>query len=620
MCGIAGIVDASRPAIERERIVHMMLQYVVRRGPDASAVKSLGPATFGCRRLAIVDLAGGAQPRVNDGRSMFTMNGEIFNYNELVPARTVKGDTEALHHALDEGGSWDRKAEGQYALGYFNLSDRSLLLARDSNGILPLYFAHLGNGLLFGSDARSFRAAGFELDLEPSTAVSAAVLWGAPSGCSVFRGVQQVRRGEMVRLSMETSPIKSVSRKLDDQSGTASATSDLVPQLQVALQDAVEARVPQEVPYAVLLSGGLDSTAIAALALTCIRRPACAYGIGFDSDDLDESVYQHTAADSIGLELRSIQLDARSLIEALEETVLAVGAPLVRTAPIASLLLARLIHADGIKVVMSGEGADEYFGGYQIYKDALFFSEWDGRNLDSARRYAQLVSSAPGEQRRVEPAFLEAVQAWHNDSQFSSHKQRWVLTSRSLGRLLSPEVCGESPYAAATGLLLDSMPESTLPDSLLDRARMIECETLLQGTLLAQQSDRVMMRYSVEARYPFLASKVRALALGADWSELIDAKWTEKAILRESLAALAPAKIVGRTKQAYAAPTQAMFATDNGEYFADLMQGLDDRGWLRSGASDWLVRRVRSSRPMSVYDDVSIVWLASSEILMRSLE
>lgn len=617
MCGIAGVSSRTLNLAARERLTRSMLDTLADRGPDEAAIGSLGSATFGVARLTIVGGWQGAQPSFRDERSALALNGELFNHRDVALAHGLvdsHSDTAVVHDLLDLDSDLLFEQDGQFSLAY--AIDGTVTLARDRSGILPLYYLVDGSDFFFASSIEALRATSRTIRLDPSAAFAATVLWGSPSSRSVYDAVAQVPRGGQA-IWNEANGDLTVRRFIGANSRGAKAIDAAL--VEWRLRKAVDARIPTDVPYACLVSGGLDSAAIAAIACQSARRPNRAYGLVFDDEALNEGVFQEAVCERLDLELRQIRVSAADLAETFVQAVRSAEAPLLRTASVSNYLLAQAIHRDGLRVVLSGEGADEYFGGYELFKVTSFRSQWDGQINSFATEFFSHLEGLPGERRAIEPAYYAKYLDTQSDP-FFSHRIRWTATGANLARLLvADRVRTESQ--AYLDYLLPDIPQNFSDYDLLDRARFLEVETFLQSSLLGQQSDRMFMANSVECRYPFLAPQVLDAALVASWSQLVASDWREKAVLKDAVAGLVPPTILNRTKQAFAAPTTSMFRCNEGrEIFGELFDRLDRANvpWIKNGAVPWMANRVMGSSRLSTYDEISALWLCSISVLLAS--
>src|SRR4051794_8238538 len=369
MCGLAGIVRARADAPVDEDALLRMARALRHRGPDGFGLALDPGAGLVSTRLAIVDLPGGWQPMAGAGGALLAFTGEVFNHVELRAQLSgarfeTTSDTEVLLRLLEhEGVGALERVNGDFALAYWEPAARRLTLARDRFGVRPLHYAARPDGsLAFASEAKALFASGEvvpEPDLEGLDEVF--TLWSPRAPRTCFAGVSQLRpgsllvwqRGRTVREAQWWSP------RADGEEG---ALGEL-------LEDSVRLRMRADVPVGTYLSGGLDSSLITALAQRASDHPLRTFSIAFADPRYDERAHQERAAAAIGSEHHVLEAGPRDIAGAFPDAVWHCETPLVRTAPVPLMLLARRAREAGITVVATGEGADELFWGYDLFKE-----------------------------------------------------------------------------------------------------------------------------------------------------------------------------------------------------------------------------------------------------------
>jgi asparagine synthase (glutamine-hydrolysing) len=625
MCGIAGLTAPTARASDRPR-VEAMLAALAHRGPDEQRAVPLGAAVLGTARLALVDKPTSQQPMVDpSGRYALAFNGEIYNFRQLraeLEATGVRfqtsGDTEVLLHALARWGvDALPRLRGQFAVAFWDSAERAMLLGRDRFGIVPLYWAALAGGIAFASEVTALRAAGLSTPLAPRDVVDAGVLWGLHPGRSVYAGVRSVPPGCSVTVRdgvADERPYWSFDYAAERDPGTL---ADQAERLAGLLGTAVARRVPEYGTPAVLLSGGLDSSAVTGL----LRRevgdvPVDSYSIEFASAVLDESGFQQTAVRAFRTTHHTVVADddtvAGTLVHAIEHAEM----PLVRTAPAASIGLAARIEANGTRAVLSGEGADEMFCGYDLFKVAWIRDRWSRDPTDP--RWPRLLEDALAQQRGmgrvVERAFYEQGIDERSDPVFS-HQNRWRSSARLL-QYMAPEWRASIGAEDVLDGVRDRLPERYHGWSVVEQAQYLESTYFLSTALLASQCDRPYMAHSIEARYPFLDEDVVDFALTLPLESKL-AGLDEKAVLKVATADVVPDSIRTRVKQPYTAPEGDVFRSHAGEALLDTYASeaaLGKHGLFDPARVAWLVAKLRRGRT-SYYDDLAILWVLSTQVL-----
>lgn len=627
MCGIVGLVPGTDPLGHVGR-VEAMLDAVAHRGPDERRTLCVDGAVLGTARLALVDRPGSSQPMVL-GSSALAFNGEIYNFRPLRAELEAlgerfetDGDTEVLLHALVRWGvEVLPRLRGQFAVAFWDGSRGELLLARDRFGIVPLYWAEDGADLVVASEVKALRAGGLAARLSVPDVVDAGMLWGLHPGRSAFAGVRSVVPGSYVRLRRGAPPYESrywQFRFADQRDG--SAPSVQAARLAALLKDSVGRRMPADGDPAVLLSGGLDSSAVAGALRTVVPGGLVrSYSIRFTSPELDESAAQAVAVAAFGTQHAEVMCDDQAVAGELVLAVQHAELPLVRTAPAASVLLARLVAASGTRAVLSGEGADELLCGYDLFKLAALRTRPELAPDDQTFR--RLLREVLGQEvvrgRSVSPVFFDQGTD-DADDLLLSHLQRWRASARLLG-YLAPR------WRAALGAqeVLDGVRRRLPPEcagwSTTERAQYLEVTYFLPSALLASQCDRPFMASGVEARYPFLDEDLVDYVLTLPERAKLDGL-REKVVLRDASVELVPPVLRERPKQPYTAPEGELFRSATGDALLETYaspQAVDRHGVFDAGRVAWLVAKLRRGRT-SFFDDLALLWVVSTQILAET--
>lgn len=612
MCGIAGLVAASPAQSPDEETLKRMAAMLMHRGPDGYGLYRDDWAGLAHTRLSIVDLEGGAQPMTNEnGRLWVTFNGEIFNHVELRRELEEKGhrfatrcDTEVIVHAFEEWGTeaWAR-FNGQFAFALWDSWRRTLWLVRDRLGILPLFYARSGERLAFASEIKAVFASGIVTPRFSATRLAQVFIqWSvAPQG-AVFHDIREVPPGTAIAFSPDLGAIEQRWWQPDFSADPALhdlSLDEAADRLEERLSEAVRLRLRADVPVAVYVSGGLDSAVIAALARRQDAAPVHSFGVGFADPAFDESEHQLRLADTLGTRHHTIHVDGADIAETMADTVWHAETPLLRTAPAPLQRLSALVRQTGLRVVLTGEGADELFAGYDLFKQDAVRRFW-ARQPDSVARPALL-----GRIHAFETSGAKDSPMWRHFFRqgfdqvfdpFYAHRIRWRNTAWGL-RLLNPRL-----REAATENTFDTaIAEGLTPGwwrwSPLARAQAVEVMTFLTPYLLASQGDRVAMANGVEARYPFLDPAVVAEAAALP-DRLKRLGLRDKLVLRRLAARLLPADFVRRPKRPYRAPTTSpLFGADAPRWVSDLLtpDALARYDLVDATAVDTLVRRAREA-------------------------
>ncbi|MBU1948964.1 MAG: asparagine synthase (glutamine-hydrolyzing), partial [Candidatus Eisenbacteria bacterium] len=505
MCGIAGIVNFRGDAPPETASLRRMAGALRHRGPDAFGVYRDKIAGLAHARLSIIDLVTGQQPLCNENEKLWiTFNGEIYNYVELRRQLVDLGhsfrtqsDTEVIVHAYEE---WGHEAfarfNGQFAFALWNSESKKLILARDPHGIRPLYICRHKSSLFFASEVKAIFAAEPSIPraFDPEGLEETFTFWSIVPPQSIFRGIEELPPGCIQTYTAEGMAEKRFYEPHYPHDGAHSfqgSIDEATEAVREVLEEAVRLRILRsDVPVGCYLSGGLDSSLVAALGLGVKGDKFCTYSLRFEDAEFDETDYQRIMADRLGSEHHEVMVSRRDIAEAFPLVVLHTERPILRTAPTPLFLLSKLVHDSNIKVVLTGEGADEMFAGYDLFREAKvrrFWarqpeSEWRPRLLE--RLYPYLARS-PVTTRNLATAFFGRDLAHWREPGFS-HGPRWQTTA-ALKRLLSPEIRTAVAGRDVATELLASFPAAFHKWSFLAQDQYLECRTLLSGYLLSSQ-------------------------------------------------------------------------------------------------------------------------------------
>ena len=557
------------------------------RGPDGTGLYQDGRFGMVSTRLAIVDLARGDQPLSNeDGRFWVMQNGEIYNWVELRDELRALGhrfattsDTEVIAHAFEEWGpSCLERFNGDFAVAIWDRVRQELFLGRDRFGVRPLFVAELGGDFVFGSEAKALlRHPSARRELDPAGLVESFTIWSNLPERSAFAAVRELAPAHYLRVGADG--IVEERRWWDlDFTPRREDTSDddLVAELRELLSDATRLRLRADVPVAAYLSGGLDSSAIAALARRHLTKTLHSFGIGFEDQLFDESEYQDRMAAELRIELNRVSVSARDIGELLPRAVELSEKPTLRTALAPLLRLSRAVQDGGLKVVLTGEGADELFAGYDIFREDKVRRFW-AREPESQFRPLLLsrLNAFLAHDLTRSGAFLTGFYKRglaDVDDPLYSHRIRFANTARCL-RLFRPELL-ERAAAEDDPLerLVARLPSGYGGFSPLGKAQYLEITSFLEGYLLHSQGDRMLMGHSIEGRFPFLDYRVAEFAARLP-DRLRLRGLEEKHALRRAVAPLLPEEVHRRTKRPYRAPIGGVFTgPDAPEYVRELLQ------------------------------------------------
>jgi asparagine synthase (glutamine-hydrolysing) len=636
MCGIAGTLGARQPA-SREFLLEMAGE-LLHRGPDGVGLYI--DHNFGMvnTRLSIVDLAGGDQPLSNEtGRYWVMQNGEIYNYVELQDELESLGhqfatssDTEVIAHAFEEWGAQClAKLNGDFAFAVWDRETRELFLARDRFGVRPLFLANFGDSLSFASEAKALlRHPRAKRELDALGLVETFTMWSILPDRSAFQDIYELPAGHYLRYSskglIEQRRWWDVPFVSPDEARKENAT-ELAEELRSLLEDATRLRLRADVPVGAYLSGGLDSSAIAGLTRQLTTQKRQSFSVSFADPRFDESSFQGQMANALGTELSGVSIKGSEIAEDFPEVVHLAEKPLLRTAPAPLHRLSKLVRQTGFKVVLTGEGADELFGGYDIFKEAQVRRFWAKqpdsklRPLLFKRLYPYLTRDTSKAGAFLSHFFSQGLT--ETDDPLYSHQIRFNNTSRSL-RFLDGGVLEEATLQGdSKQRLLNYLPENFAGFSNLSKAQYLEIHTFLSGYLLSSQGDRMLMGNSVEGRFPFLDYRVAEFAAKLP-DRLRLQGLQEKFLLRKAVAPLLPKNISSREKRPYRSPIlQAFIGSEAPSYVQELLEPthLAKVGLFKPEAVKQLVEKCKRLASSSVgeTDEMALVGIISTLLLHK---
>jgi len=633
MCGIAGIYHVNSHGSISLDVLKAMTATLRHRGPDEAGLYVDDNVGLGHTRLSIIDLSSGTQPIHNEDKSLWIVyNGEVYNYPELGEQLRALGhrfyttsDTEVLLHLYEEeGNACFDKLNGQFAVAIWDTKNKELLLARDRLGIRPLYYTLAGGKLIFASEIKAiFANPNVARRIDPKAMDQILTFWTTLTPRTVFENVREVPPGCFVKCrngDMRTEKYWDIPFSVRGEQRQP-AGDDLSEHLQQLLTDAARIRLRADVPVACYLSGGLDSSGIASLIVNNYNSSVRTFGIRFEEGAFDEGEHQNLMVSFLNVRHSEIRATNELIGRTFADCIWHCEKPILRTAPVPLLLLSRLVRDSGFKVVLTGEGADEIFGGYNIYREAKVRRFW-------ARQ--------PGSQKRAEligrlypyifnnPRMRHALQAFfakgldHCDDPLFSHLVRWENTSR-LKTFFSDELRNQLDSYNAYEEVTDRLPASYPQWDGLAKAQYLEMSIFLSNYLLSSQGDRVAMANSVEIRLPYLDPNV------IEFMGKVPARWkilglNEKHLLKKSFSRLLPRQVIDRPKHPYRAPVVQTLLHDNADGAANEM--LSEEALRRTGLFDpakvaKLLRKLRTTGRAGEMDGMALVGILSSQIVYR---
>ena len=628
MCGIAGIVASDRlHADDRDRLTRMR-DVISHRGPDDAGLFMDDQAGLGHRRLSIVDVAAGHQPLSNeDGTVWIAFNGEIYNHAEVRVGLEAAGhryktrcDTETIVHAYEQwGDACVDHLRGMFAFAIWDAPRRRLLLARDRLGVKPLYWAMAGGRLLFGSEIKSILKSGLLRAEANETALPELLSTRYLSGTeTLFKGIHRLQPGHTLIFENGAVSIREywdvpVGRESEALSGLSDRA--LVGRFRELLEEAVRIRLMADVPLGMFLSGGLDSSAIAAMMATMIDRPVQTFSVAFEQRAYSELDYARQVATAIGADAHEIVIDDQDFFGALPRLIWHEDEPLAHPSSIPLYFVSALAR-EHVKVVLTGEGSDELLAGYSKYPKALV--NWRAASAYGAvptplRNWISdtLVPNLPGRLRRLaQRSFLAVPRTpeamfFDNFAAIGLERQAALLCSAHAAQSTS-----ESAYGPSRGFFDRPNGNSTT----LDRLLYTDLKTYLVELLMKQ--DQMSMAASIESRVPFLDHTLVEFAAALPVRMKLrgfKTKW----ILREAVREILPAEILSRKKMGFPVPFAVWMKGAWGNVARDIL--LDSRSRERGIVDPAAVERLISAHASGEADGGDALWsLLNLELWYRT--
>ena len=636
MCGISGILSAGRAAPPSDAELSAMIRQLHHRGPDGVGLYRTDRIGLAHARLSIIDIAGGTQPIHNEDKTVWVVfNGEIFNYIELRRDLERLGhsfythsDTEVIVHLYEQyGEGFVTHLNGQFAIALWDVKQERLVLARDRTGIRPLFYARANGRLLFASEAKAlFAIADVPRKLDAQALGEIFTYWSPLAPRTVFEGVMALPPGHLMVVDERGTRIE---RYWDWSfpSGDASESrseGDCADELRELLVDAVRLQLRSDVPVGAYLSGGLDSSIVTTVIKNFTDTPLRTFSLTFADAEFDESAYQAELVAYLGTDHSSVRCTRADIAAAFPRTIWHTESPIVRTAPAPLMLLSQSVRAAGYKVVLTGEGADEVFGGYDLFKEAKirrFLAREPGSKVRPRileRLYPYLQHSPAAGRAFTHRFFSEGME--HQQEPYFAHIPRWT-TTRRIWQFFSADVRERLEQWDPYGAIAQTLPKEIGQWAPMSRDQYVEAHTLMSGYLLCSQGDRVAMASSIEGRFPFLDHRL------IEFANRLPPKFkmkglTEKYLLKKSMTGLLPESIRSRTKQPYRSPDSQSFF-ENGkpvDYVEDLLSEtrIKQAGYFDPAAVKKLFEKCRAGRAIGFGDNMAFVGILSTMLLHDS--
>lgn len=631
MCGIVGKIRTNQGRLDVDstaKEVKRMLAYIKHRGPDESGFFVDKSVALGNVRLKVNDLTTGQQPMsTEDGRWWISFNGEVYNFKSVREELTVLGhqfesttDTEVVLRAWIEWGVESvLRLNGGFAFAIYDRKHSRVFLVRDRFGKRPLFVATQGSSLSFASEMKAFLGLdGFSFEWDNEVLADLFSCWVPVGEQCPFVGIKQVLPGEIWEIQSDKIKKSSYAQFSTSKQRRSDAAENMPETVHRNLRASVGLRLESDVDVGVLVSGGLDSSILCSLVREIHSDHLKGFSLGFENSEFDESSMQDELISSLNIDHYRLMISEKDIWEAFPEAVWHSEIPTFRTAFVPMFLLSREISRQGIKVVLSGEGADEVFFGYNIFKEARLRSQWENLSQeDRAQHLKRMYSYLP----HFNNANLSAIQARFAkviakpENWDFSHRMRFDNSKFSL-RLLTVQ----PPAVSGLEKLMTRYRAQELP--VMERAQWLEFHTLLQGYLLSTQGDRMSFAHGVEPRNPFLDPRVVDFANSIPVSEHLSDDMDEKRLLKSAFGSDIPSSILERPKQPYRAPSlhTVLNGAESKTDWVDYCLHEEQLGQIPSINSDFaskLLAKLRRSSAISPREGHALNLLMSLSVLQQ---
>lgn len=636
MCGLVGYIAPDLLPHAGEPLLATMNGTIAHRGPDADGLWADTGIGLGHRRLSIVGLSDGQQPMLSaDGNLVIVYNGEVFNFVELRADLERRGhrfrtgsDTEVILHLYAEyGPDCVQHINGDFAFAIWDKSRQRLMLARDRIGVRPLFYTAHKGGLYFASEIKALLAVpGVTAEIDPMALDEIFTVWAPIPPRTGFRNIAELPPAHIMLAEGNSHRIERYWSLHYPEAGDAGDTrpeNEIAEELLALLDDATRLRMRADVQVGAYLSGGLDSSITAALATRHTPHRLATFSVSFASAEHDESQFQQIMSAALGTDHADVHCDTHDIASCFPGVIAHTERPLIRTAPAPLFLLSGLVRQHGVKVVLTGEGADEVFGGYDIFKEdkvRRFSARQPGsrfRPLLFKRLYPYLPN-LQGQSAEYLAAFFGAKSDGLDDP-LASHRPR--MRSTAAAKLFfSGDLRATLRGYDAAETLVSQLPQAFARWHPQHQAQYLETRFLLPGYILSSQGDRMAMAHGIEGRFPFLDHRVIEFANRIP-PRLTLKGLTEKHILRKAAGHLLPDEIAHRTKQPYRAPDSQAFAMPGAPaYVRELMEprAIERTGLFNSTAVEKLVAKAGTTGVDGFRDNTAYVGILSTQLWNRA--
>ncbi len=632
MCGIAGVYGPDLNKDNRRIEIQKMISSLQHRGPDGWGYYVSSDMALGHTRLSIVDLSKGSQPLIS-GNYVISFNGEIYNYIELLNELKSKGvrfnttsDTEVFLKAYEYyGEKCFEMFNGQFAALIWNKQTKELVIARDRFGIRPLYVLQNNNKYYFASELKAFDyLSGYSREFDVNRLFEHCLLWNTYGHNTVYKGIKSLPGGSYAKFKNGILVYEKKFYELGlNYTNDKKSFQEVEEEFKYLLNDSVKLRLRSDVPVGAYLSGGIDSSVITHLVNSNTNKRFKTFSISFEDKEFDESGYQKDMIDKLNTEHYSLNINYKKVDENFLETIYHTDRPVFRTAPVPLYLLSEKVRQSDIKVVLTGEGADEVLWGYDSFKEVKLLEFWS-QFPESKMRPELIKKLYPHLNHYSDPRQFGMMKMYYEgfldkfDNQLASLNIR-IHNNKIIKNYFNKDYSLSYDSHSLINEMQSDFPENYNNWSLLQKNQHLEIRTLLAGYLLSSQGDRMSLAHGIEGRYPFLDHRLIDFLFTIDERFKLNG-FSQKHLLVKSYKNNIPKTILNRPKRPYMSPDLRSFVangklTDNTAYF--LSDGLiQDYGLFNLKFVNRFLDKFKKGIPDNIgyRDNMIITFILSTQI------
>ena len=630
MCGITGIFNLTEPNLISVDVIAKMAGYLNHRGPNESGLYIDDWVGIAQTRLSIIDLTGGTQPIHNEDKTLWIVfNGEIYNYIELKNGLVKLGhkfytntDTEIILHLYEEKQeNCLHMLNGQFAFTIWDSEKRKIFIARDRVGKKPLYYTVCGDQFIFGSEIKAIFANNkVKRELDHRAIDQVFTFWTTLPGRTSFKDIKELPAGSYLSITGDQVLVKqywdfdfALPNELTNYN-----SNEIISYSKKLLIDSIGIRLRADVSVGCYLSGGLDSSGITSFVKNNFNNQLNTFGIRFEDVDFDEGQYQKEMVSKLHVEHKEILATNKNIGELVPEVIWHTEIPLLRLSPVPLFMLSELVHQSGFRVVLTGEGADEIFGGYNIFRETLIRSFW-AKYPNSTMRPRLLEKLYPYifKDKRSKAALSSFFKPGIDqpDDPLFSHLIRWNNTAR-IKRFFSENITNSTQDYDPLVELKEHLPEKFNKWDALSKAQYLEMKIFMSDYLLSSQGDRVAMAHSLEIRMPYLDYRLIEF-MGKVPSYLKIRGLNEKFILKKIYKNILPQSILNRPKHPYRAPIKNSLLNKNLQYVDYYLsdEKLKSYNLFNHSMVKILKDKLTRLENSSEFDNMALVGILTTQIL-----